>query len=516
MAVRCAIYTRKSSDEGLDQAFNSLDAQREACEAYVTSQKHEGWKALPQQYDDGGLSGGNLDRPALQRLMDDIDAGRVDMIIVYKIDRLTRSLSDFARLVDRLDAANASFVSVTQQFNTSTSMGRLTLNVLLSFAQFEREVTAERIRDKIAASKKKGMWMGGRVPLGYERSDTGLVINAAEADTVRKLFAAYLDLGCVRRLKAFAESHHLLTKHYTSKMGRVSGGTAFSRGRLYDLLKNPLYVGRIQHKGELYEGLHQAIVTETIWDQVQDKLHENATKTKHGYWLGQASALTGKIFDEAGRPLTPSHSTKKGKRYRYYISQSIFRDGASEERGWRLPAVQIEDAIAHAIREDMSYKLHQQRGDVESTTSVLDLVEQVIVTPTSLQVTTHLQCENDPSEHITLCVPMHIQQRGFTKKVVLASSQQRAPDLILIRRILRADGWLQRIKAGQTIKDIAAAESISADYITPNLDMALLSPAALKSIAESRQNDGINAKAFTDMRLPIDWATQDALIVSGN
>jgi DNA invertase Pin-like site-specific DNA recombinase len=516
MAVRCAIYTRKSSDEGLDQAFNSLDAQREACEAYVTSQKHEGWKALPQQYDDGGLSGGTLERPALQCLMNDIDAGRVDMIIVYKIDRLTRSLSDFARLVDRLDAANASFVSVTQQFNTSTSMGRLTLNVLLSFAQFEREVTAERIRDKIAASKKKGMWMGGRVPLGYERTDTGLVINAAEADTVRKLFAAYLDLGSVRGLKAFAESYHLLTKHYTSKTGRVSGGTAFSRGRLYDLLKNPLYVGRIQHKGELYEGLHQAIVTETIWDRVQDKLHENATKTKHGYWLGQASALTGKIFDEAGRPLTPSHSTKKGKRYRYYISQSIFRDSTSEDRGWRLPAEQIEDAVAHAIRENLSYKLHQQRGDVEHPSSVLKFLERITVTPTSLQVVTSLRCENDPSEHITLRVPMHIQQRGFAKKVVLTNSQQRAPDLILMRRILRADGWLQKIKMGQTIKDIAAAESISADYITPNLDMALLSPAALKAIAEGRQNDSMNAKAFTDMRLPIDWATQDALIVSGN
>lgn len=243
MAVKWAIYTRKSSDEGLDQAFNSLDAQRDACEAYITSQKHEGWKALSQHYDDGGLSGGNLDRPALQRLMDDIDAGRVDIIIVYKIDRLTRSLSDFARLVDRLDAANASFVSVTQHFNTATSMGRLTLIVLLSFAQFEREVTAERIRDKIAASKKTGMWMGGHVPLGYERSDTGLVINSAEADTVRKLFAFYLDLGCVRRLKEFSDANHLLTKNYTSKTGRVSGGTAFSRGRLYDLLKPPPLCG---------------------------------------------------------------------------------------------------------------------------------------------------------------------------------------------------------------------------------------------------------------------------------
>jgi site-specific DNA recombinase len=222
--IRCAIYTRKSSEDGLEQAFNSLDAQREACEAYVVSQRHEGWKALPTLYDDGGLSGGNLDRPALKRLLADIDAGRIDMIVVYKIDRLTRSLSDFAKLVDRLDAAGASFVSVTQQFNTSTSMGRLTLNVLLSFAQFEREVTAERIRDKIAASKKKGLWMGGLVPLGYDKTAAGLVINRPEAETVRTLFSTYLELGCVRKLKTFTDAQALRPKQRA-----FSGGADFWR-----------------------------------------------------------------------------------------------------------------------------------------------------------------------------------------------------------------------------------------------------------------------------------------------
>jgi len=238
--VRCAIYTRKSSDEGLDQAFNSLDAQREACEAYITSQKHEGWKVLPTKYDDGGASGGNMDRTALQELLADVDAGRVDMIVVYKIDRLTRSLSDFAKLVDRLDAEGASFVSVTQQFNTSTSMGRLTLNVLLSFAQFEREVTAERIRDKIAASKKKGMWMGGLVPLGFDKTEGGLAINKSEAETVRLMFQSYLELGCVRGLKAFADQADLRTKTRTLLSGKIISGQAFSRGRIYHLLANPI------------------------------------------------------------------------------------------------------------------------------------------------------------------------------------------------------------------------------------------------------------------------------------
>ena len=267
MQVRCAIYTRKSSDEGLDQTFNSLDAQREACEAYIKSQRHGGWRALPAAYDDGGLSGGSLERPALKRLMLDIDAGRVDMIVVYKIDRLTRSLADFAKLVERLDAAGASFVSVTQQFNTSTSMGRLTLNVILSFAQFEREVTAERIRDKIAASKKKGMWMGGRVPLGYDRSDKTLIVNVVEAETVRTLFRAYLDLGSVRRLKDYADKNNLVTKRHKFASGKEDGGVPFSRGRLYHLLSNPVYIGKIRHKNESYDGLHDAIVEEAIWDR---------------------------------------------------------------------------------------------------------------------------------------------------------------------------------------------------------------------------------------------------------
>lgn len=278
--IRCAIYTRKSTEDGLDQAFNSLDAQREACEAYIASQKHEGWKLLKSHYDDGGKSGGNLERPALKQLLSEIEAGRVDMVVVYKIDRLTRSLTDFAKLVERFDQVGASFVSVTQQFNTSTSMGRLTLNVLLSFAQFEREVTAERIRDKIAASKKKGMWMGGFPPYGYDKTKDGLQINQCEAEVIQDLFEAYVRLGCVRKLLTYAEDMNYRTRVLVFKSGRTRGGGWFNRGGMYHLLSNPLYIGKIKHHDQVFDGLHDPIIDEELWAQVQATLSSNRIKRK--------------------------------------------------------------------------------------------------------------------------------------------------------------------------------------------------------------------------------------------
>jgi len=360
--IRCAIYTRKSSEEGLDQAFNSLDAQREACEAYITSQKHEGWKALPTLYDDGGASGGNLKRPALQQLMADVDAGRIDMIVVYKIDRLTRSLADFAKLVDRLDAAGASFVSVTQQFNTSTSMGRLTLNVLLSFAQFEREVTAERIRDKIAASKKKGMWMGGPVPFGYDTREQELIINRAEADTVVSLFEAYLELGCVRKLKAFADKTCYRTKRHVFRSGRIVGGVMFSRGRLYHLLSNPIYLGRVRHLDQTYDGLHDAIIEQPLWDKVQARLTANKAQRESGSNAAYPSPLAGKVFDGEGVPLTPSHAVKNGRRYRYYISRHLVTESGGQKMGWRLPAAELEASVLAIISGHRDVRLFLQTG----------------------------------------------------------------------------------------------------------------------------------------------------------
>src|ERR1700736_2317911 len=274
---RCAIYTRKSSEEGLEQEFNSLQAQCEACEAYIRSQRHEGWASARTRYDDGGCSGGNMERPALQRLLADIQAGRIDIIVVYNVDRLPRSLADFARLVEIFDAQGVSFVSVTQQFNTTSSMGRLTLNVLLSFAQFEREVTGERIRDKIAASKKKGMWMGGNVPLGYDASERTLIVNRAEAETVRYIFALYRELRCVRRVKEEADRLGLRTKRSMTAKGTERGDKPFSRGHLYGLLSNPVYIGQIAYKGQLYPGQHRALIDTETWTIVRDQLTTNAT-----------------------------------------------------------------------------------------------------------------------------------------------------------------------------------------------------------------------------------------------
>ena len=303
--LRCAIYTRKSSEEGLEQDFNSLHAQREACEAYIASQKQEGWKPVPDTYDDGGFSGGSMERPALQALLADIGAGRIDVVVVYKVDRLTRSLTDFAKIVEVFDAQGVSFVSITQQFNTTSSMGRLTLNVLLSFAQFEREVTGERIRDKIAASKKKGLWMGGFVPIGYGANDRTLVVNEAEADKVREIFRLYLEHRCVRRVKAELDRLKLTTGRYVAKTGRVGGGVSFSRGHLYRILSNPIYAGDIEHKGARHPGQHPAIVDRKTWDAVQAMFRSNSQGHRTRSNAKEPSLLAGLLYDQHGNRFTP-------------------------------------------------------------------------------------------------------------------------------------------------------------------------------------------------------------------
>jgi DNA invertase Pin-like site-specific DNA recombinase len=310
---RCAVYTRKSSDEGLEQEFNSLAAQHEACEAFIRSQRNEGWVLARTRYDDGGFSGGNIERPGLQRLLADVRGGRIDIVVVYKVDRLTRSLADFARLVEIFDAQGASFVSVTQQFNTTSSMGRLTLNVLLSFAQFEREVTGERIRDKIAASKKKGMWMGGNVPLGYDANERTLIINPAEADTVRRIFALYRELGCVRRVTEEADRLGLRTKCSTTAKGTERSGKPFSRGHLYGLLSNPIYIGQIAHKGALYPGQHPALIDEETWIAVRNQLAANTSDHRRKAKAAEPSLLAGLLVDVQGERLSPSHTVNKGR-----------------------------------------------------------------------------------------------------------------------------------------------------------------------------------------------------------
>ena len=349
--MRCAIYTRKSSEEGLEQAFNSLDAQREACAAFILSQKHEGWTVLPTLYDDGGFSGGTMERPALQRLLGDIGAGKVDVVVVYKIDRLTRSLFDFAKIVEAFDARGVSFVSITQQFNTTTCMGRLTLNVLLSFAQFEREVTGERIRDKIAASKKKGMWMGGLPSLGYDVQNRKLVVNEEEALTVRP----YLPTLCSAQIGACPTGAPRWRRDQEQAAdfadGTPVGGQKFSRGALYLMLQNRIYRGEITHKGNAYPGEHPAIVEKALWDEVQAMLTENRVNRATGSDAKHPSLLAGLAFDDNGERLTPSHAVKKGTRYRYYVSTSLITGAAKDRsKGWRIPAANLETLVITRLR----------------------------------------------------------------------------------------------------------------------------------------------------------------------
>src|SRR5712671_4119030 len=348
--VRCAIYTRKSSEEGLEQEFNSLQAQREACEAFIESQRQEGWVCQRAAYGDGGFSGARMDRPALQQLLAEIQAGRVDIVVVYKVDRLTRSLADFAKIVEILDTRGASFVSVTQQFNTTTSMGRLTLNVLLSFAQFEREVIGERIRDKIAASKKKGMWMGGVPPLGYQAQDRKLVIVESEAEIVRFIFRRYAELGSVRWLRDELEARSIQSKLRTSAAGGVSGGKPSARGALYLMLQNRIYRGEIVHNRQSYPGEHEPIIDQPLWDAVQAQLAGNAAEHNDCGKTRQPSLLAGMLFDGDGDRMTPSHAVKKGTRYRYYVSRSLItKDRTDDSAGLRVPAAEIEQLVSDRV-----------------------------------------------------------------------------------------------------------------------------------------------------------------------
>jgi DNA invertase Pin-like site-specific DNA recombinase len=340
--LRCAIYTRKSSEEGLEQEFNSLHAQREACEAYIASQKSEGWVATRERYDDGGFSGGNLERPGLKQLLADIDDGLIDIVVVYKIDRLSRSLIDFSKLVEVFDRNGVTFVSVTQSFNTTTSMGRLTLNILLSFAQFEREVTAERIRDKVKASRMKGMWMGGYVPLGYDVQDRKLVVNEQDAGSVRRIFDRFVEVG----------SATVLARELRREGFRSKQGTLIDKGYLYRLLNNRVYRGEALHKGEAYPGEHEAIIDADLWARVHAILQESPRKRANNSRAQTPALLKGLIFGEYGAAMTPT-STKKGARlYRYYVSMDVIRNRETgEETGpMRLPAGMVEDAVVTEVR----------------------------------------------------------------------------------------------------------------------------------------------------------------------
>jgi len=565
--VRCAIYTRKSSEEGLEQDFNSLHAQREACEAYVASQRHEGWTVLPEVYDDGGFSGGSLERPALRGLLAAIDAGGVDVVVVYKVDRLTRSLADFAKIVEVFDARGVSFVSVTQQFNTTSSMGRLTLNVLLSFAQFEREVTGERIRDKIAASKRKGMWMGGNVPLGYAARDRSLAIDPEEAATVRQVYDLYAGLGNVRLVQREADRLGLVSKRRPRLDGRVLGGVGFTRGALYKLLSNPVYAGDIVHRGQRHRGLHEPIILPEAWEAVQRQLTSHAVRAR-----GQASAqspslLAGLMVDEAGAPLTPTHANKKGRRYRYYVSRTLVAgpnadpgpstidraDRRPDADTWRLPATEIETLVVHAVHElliDQSRLMdqlglgrlrpdaldaalaaaaqladalkgatgHEQRDLLQAIVERVEIgAERVIVGVKAnalrreLGVLDRSAIDAADEDLLAITIPIRLARRGSELKLVMADRQEARRDRGLIGRLARGYLWFEELRTGavSSLAEIAEREGIKVPMVRRACDLAFLSTDMIEAILAGEQPIELNSEAFkVAYPLPIGWEEQ--------
>src|SRR6201993_2080632 len=552
--VRCAIYTRKSSEEGLEQVFNSLQAQREACEAFINSQRHEGWVCLPKAYGDGGFSGATMGRPALQRLLADIAAGRVDIIVVYKIDRLTRSLADFAKIVEILDTRGASFVSVTQQFNTTTSMGRLTLNVLLSFAQFEREVIGERIRDKIAASKRKGMWMGGVPPLGYRAQDGKLTIVQSEAETVRFIFRRYAELGSVRLLKDELEARSIRSKSRTSASGRISGGKPFARGALYLMLQNRIYRGEIVHKEQSYLGEHEPIIDQLLWDAVQIQLAPNPAQRNEGGKTRRPSLLAGMLFDGDVNRMTPSHAVKKGRRYRYYVSGSLItKDRTGDSAGLRISAAEIEQLVSSRVHRwlldpgsiykstsarladaSLQQQLVARAADIGKRwpelpvarkravlTALIERIEvrvdQIDIGLRSARLGTLLDVTAAALQSMTddeiqiLSVPVRLRRAGREITVVIDGTDPFAaakPDARLIKLLLRARRYNATLAHGEGVPFAALAqrEGVSRSYFTRLVRLSYLAPDITQAILDGRQPRDLTAeKLLEHSRLPLAW-----------
>ena len=548
--LRCAIYTRKSTEDGLDQEFNSLDAQREACEAYIESQKSEGWKLVRTRYDDGGLSGGTMNRPALENLLRDVRSGKIDTIVVYKVDRLTRSLADFAKIVEILDNQGSSFVSVTQAFNTTTSMGRLTLNVLLSFAQFEREVTAERIRDKIAASRKKGIWMGGPVPLGYDVQDKKLLINKQEAETIRTIFRLYLELDTVRDLKVEADRRGYRSKQQTYTTGRKVGGCQFTRGRLYHLLKNPLYIGLVKHKENTYPGQHEGIIDQDLWGSVQAKLEGRAWRNKDQPRSTNKPLLLGLLHDEEGARLSTNHAVKNGKRYCYYISKGLNGKKQNAHSGWRLPAKQIEDVVFTGLRNLLgdparlmdaardtsldcdplrSFKSDDWTSERANTLTADDL--KVLITRVDLgrdQVVVHVDmrqvldlnvpnCKPKRDSHAPnlypLILPIRLKRRGVEMRIIMESktATTTSSDANLITLISKAHLWFEDLNSGNaaSIEDIATKENMNASDVSRYLPLAFLAPDIIEAILNGSQPSDLTVHKIKRLpALPLSWNDQ--------
>jgi site-specific DNA recombinase len=502
--LRCAIYARKSTEHGLELEFNSLDAQREACEAYIKSQASEGWRVLPKRYDDAAYSGGNLDRPALQRLLKDMEDGQVDVVVVYKIDRLTRSLMDFAKLVEVFDAKRVSFVAVTQQFNTTTSMGRLTLNVLLSFAQFERELASERVRDKLAASRKKGKWTGGSVPLGYDCKDKRLVVNPAEAKTVRMIFNRYLALRSFQKLIAELDAKAIVTKK-RSIAGKVAGGIRFTYGPLAYLLKNRTYLGETGHNGRWYPGEHDPIVDRDTFQRVQQLLKSN-THDRTVRRQTSGALLTGLLFDDRGNRMSPSFTLKNGVRYRFYVSSALLK-GRKAEAGSvpRLSASEIEAAVFKTVRAKLDCNGLAQAPCTEK------YVRRVVVHSKHLAIT--LKSAGDIEAH-TVEVPFANQPSGNRAEIDESGTNhsQRVTNPLLVQAIVRAHNWLKSLSDGtcSSIEDLARRLDLHPKVIRKGLRLAFLSPTITRSVLMGEQP---GARLLSDLEqvVALSWQEQSQI-----
>jgi site-specific DNA recombinase len=518
-AVRCAIYTRVSTDQGLEQDFNSLDAQYDASQSYIRSQAHAGWTLVRSKYDDGGFSGGDTDRPALQRLLEDVRGGKIDVIVVYKVDRLTRSLADFAKLVELFDQHSVSFVSVTQQFNTTTSMGRLTLNVLLSFAQFEREVTSERIRDKVAASKRKGLWVGGMVPLGYDTKDRKITVNEAEAERVRTIFQRYLTLGSLNLLMVDLRKRGIVTKVRTLRTGETVGGIPFTRGPLAHLLRNRFYIGEVVFKGETLAGEQPAIVDKGLFKAVQAKLDEQVTNHKVSRTKSEA-LLSGRIFDDRGHRMTPSHARRRGIKYRYYISSALLQ-GRPKQAGTvnRIPAREVEALVIKAVRNHLNESTqiadalliqnHVTRIVVQSEQLVIELTDAI-----------GAGSKRKRKSRNAIEVPWHKTLSTPRREILVPESQapQNTPPIrsenraLLVSSIARGRRWLDELinDPAANTESIADREGCSVRRVNMTISLAFLAPDLVKAAIDGRLPHGMGVVRLSDM--PAEWSRQHLML----
>jgi site-specific DNA recombinase len=519
--VRCAIYTRVSTEQGLDQEFNSLDAQYDAASAYIKSQAHAGWTLIRSRYDDGGYSGGSTDRPDLQRLLDDIRARKIDVIVVYKVDRLTRSLADFAKLVELFDAHGVSFVSVTEQFNTTTSMGRLTLNVLLSFAQFEREVTSERIRDKIAASKRKGIWVGGNLPLGYEMKDGRIAVVEEEAELVRSIFRRYLELGSVNELVRDLRERNIRTKKRQLSTGATRGGIPFGRGALYYLLSNHFYIGEVKYKNEILPGEQPPIMDRALFDAVRQKAlaqwsHRTLVRNKSD------QLLTGLLFDDAGCRMIPTHATKAGVRYRYYVSTPVLHGEAKTATAGsvsRVPAADIEDVVVKSLKDHL---VTQQARSTTSPARIDDLaklVAGVIVHKDRLIIRLKSDAADEASDYEdgqSLTIPWQKPPSKKPRQILLPHNACRSdvrPERFerrarLVGAIAKGRRWLDDVVSGRvtTVAELCAREKCSVRQVNMTISLAFLAPNLVKAAVEGRLPRGIGIERLRDP--PTEWSRQ--------